>query len=298
MTVAQQVRERRRLSGAQEAAEQAASELQQGNLQQAEESEREVEQELRQTRDRLEEEEEQYQELRQEELLFQIAEEVDQMLTTHREQMTATREAHLGRAGAARVDRRTRVKLRAIAREEEALGLRAEEIAEKLEEEGVMVFHEIVRNVESDLVRVARDMGETGGYQSGDRVQALQEDVENSLEWLEEALKDEMQRREQEQEEQEQQDQGDQQQSPTPLVPDVAELKLLRRMEVDLLEQLDQIRDLHPELADPDHEPDPLLMEELSRLAYKHRRVAELFREFRRRLGVPEPVGDGTGGED
>ena len=48
-----------------------------------------------------------------------------QMLTTHREQMTATREAHLGRAGAARVDRRTRVKLRAIAREEEAVAARA-----------------------------------------------------------------------------------------------------------------------------------------------------------------------------
>jgi hypothetical protein len=46
--------------------------------------------------------------------------------------------------------------------------------------------------------------------------------------------------------------------------------------------------DLHPELADED--VDPLLLEDISRLARRHERVYELFRGFRQRIGVPDPI--------
>jgi hypothetical protein len=72
-------------------------------------------------------------------------------------------------------------------------------------------------------------------------------------------------------------------------VPDAAELRLLKKLEQDVLERLAQLQELHPELEDPDAELDPLLLEELTRLAYQHRRVGELFEYFRRRLGVPDP---------
>jgi hypothetical protein len=63
----------------------------------------------------------------------------------------------------------------------------------------------------------------------------------------------------------------------------------LKKLEEGVLERLAQIQALHPELADPDAELNPLLLEELTRLAYQHRRVGELFQYFRRRLGVPDP---------
>ncbi|MEO2146002.1 MAG: hypothetical protein ABGY32_08905, partial [bacterium] len=230
-----------------------------------------------------------YQRLRQEELLFQIKSEVEAMRTSHSEQMKATLSADEARAGSRNVSRRTRITLRSIAREEDAVGARAKKVADALEEEGVLVFHEIMRNIESDLTRIVRDMGEGGGYQSGAHLQALQNDVLQSLDWLAGALKDEMERREQEQQEQQEQEEQEPSDDTPPLVPDAAELRLLKKLEEDVLERLTQLQMLHPELKDPDAELDPLLLEELTRLAYQHRRVGELFEYFRRRLGVPDP---------
>jgi hypothetical protein len=69
-------------------------------------------------------------------------------------------------------------------------------------------------------------------------------------------------------------------------------------MEVDVLDRLQQLVQLHPELEDPDVELDPLLLEDISRLAYYHRRIAELFKLFRERLGVPAPPGGDGESED
>jgi len=71
-------------------------------------------------------------------------------------------------------------------------------------------------------------------------------------------------------------------------VPDVAELKLLRRMEVDILDGIDQMRLLHPELAEG-KVPDSLIYEDIARLAVRHQKTTELFSQFRKRLGIPDP---------
>ncbi|MGK0218175.1 MAG: hypothetical protein ACI9HE_001663 [Planctomycetota bacterium] len=252
------------------------------DLSEAVEEERETERKIDEALAELEEEEQQYQELRQEELLFQIAEEVEAMLVPHREQMAATSELDASREGT-RVTRALRVRLRGIAREEEAILARATKVADALEGEGVIVFHEIVRNVEADLVRIVRSLGES--YSSGDRVQALQEDVLTSLEWLEAALRQELEDREQQESEPPPPSEGEPQEPP--LVPDVAELKLLRQLETEVLARIQQFVDLHPELRDPEIQPNPLVLEDISRLAYRHRRVAELFSMFRERLGIP-----------
>ena len=36
-------------------------------------------------------------------------------------------------------------------------------------------------------------------------------------------------------------------------------------------------------------EVDPLLLEDISRLAFRHERTSELFEGFRKRLGLPDP---------
>ena len=142
--------------------------------------------------------------------------------------------------------------------------------------------------METDLARIVRELGES--HRSGPRVQALQQDVETSLVWLETALREEMQEREQ-QEQQEQQQQEQQDQGEQPLVPDVAELKLLRQLQVQVLERKQQILHLHPELGQEDAEVDPFVLEDFSRLAYKQRRLIQLWTMFRERLGIPGPEG-------
>ncbi len=257
--------------------------LSQGQLDQATRQEEQTEREIRDALEDLKEEEEQYQQLRQEELLFRVTEEVDAMLTLLAEQQRATKEIHTARAGRTRISRSDRVQLRNVGREFESIGQRATKVREAIENEGVYVFAEVVRNVETDLARIARDMGENGGYQSGERVQAVQADVHRNLTWLQEALKKELSER------QEGPPGGSGPQPPPPLVPDVAELKLLRMMEVEVLAKIQQQLTLHPELSGPTEDIDPLVLEDISRLAYQHNRVSELFTLFRKRLEIPGP---------
>jgi hypothetical protein len=280
------------LSKAASSASEASDSLQEGNLDQAQQQEEQTEQEIREALDDLEEEEEQYQRLRQEELLFRVAEEVQAMLEMLEEQMRATKEINASREGRTRVSRSDRVRLRNTSREFEAIAQRANQVRSAIAKEGVAVFAEIVRNVEADLVRIARDMGEGGGYQSGERIQALQEDVHRNLVWLKDALDKELGERQQEEEEPPPSGGGGSgPQQPQPLVPDVAELKLLRMMEVELIAKLEQQLQLHPELAGPTEDLDPLLLEDISRLAYQHNRISELFTLFRERLEIPAPPG-------
>lgn len=272
------------LGAAASSAGQASESLQEGNLDQAQQQEEQTEQQIREALGDLEEEEEQYQRLRQEELLFRVAEEVQAMIEMLAEQMRATQEIDASRAGRTRVSRSDRVRLRNTAREFEAIAQRASQVRSAIAKEGVAVFAEIVRNVESDLVRIARDMGEGGGYQSGERVQALQDDVHRNLIWLKDALEKELSERQQGQ-----QAGGSGPQQDPPLVPDVAELKLLRMMEVEVIAKLEQQLQLHPELAGPTEDLNPLLLEDISRLAYQHNRISELFTLFRERLEIPAP---------
>ncbi|HIF41041.1 MAG TPA: hypothetical protein EYQ74_08080 [Planctomycetes bacterium] len=278
------------LEKAASSASEASESLEEGDLNQAQQQEEQTEQQIREALDDLEEEEEQYQRLRQEELLFRVAEEVQAMLEMLEEQMRATQEIDASREGRTRVSRSDRVRLRNTSREFEAIAQRASQVRSAIAQEGVAVFAEIVRNVETDLVRIARDMGEGGGYQSGERIQALQEDVHRNLIWLKDALEKELSERQQEQEPPPPGG-GSAPQPPPPLVPDVAELKLLRMMEVEVLAKLEQQLQLHPELAGPTEELDPLLLEDISRLAYQHNRISELFTLFRERLEIPAPPG-------
>jgi hypothetical protein len=190
------------------------------------------------------------------------------------------------RAGAAAPSRAQKMRLRRIAREEGVLGTRAQELAGAIEKEGTKVAAGLLAGVASDLARLAQEMGEEGDYQTGERVQGLQRDVEEALLWLLDALRAEQARRQNER--QNQGSQGEKQEGDPPLIPDSTELKLLRRMEIELRESLDGLRALHPELTEAD-ELDPMLLRDLARLAGRHERLTELFRDLRTRVGIPPP---------
>ena len=277
---------------AQEAAQEASEALSQNDLSEAEDREEEAEQELRRTQDQLEEEEEQYQRLRQEEALFRIAEEVRALAEGHLEQMRQLAELDAERPERSDPTRAQKLRLRRISRDEGAHASRAGEIAEAIEAEQALVTAQLMRDIQDDMERIARDISQEGGFQTGDRVQARGRDVLENLEWLAEALRQEQQRRQQDQQQQQQQQQ--QQNQPPPLVPDATELKLLRRMEIDLQESVRELRSLYPELKEA-AAADEMVLEDITRLAVRHERITALFQAMRERLGLEAPAGSGEG---
>ncbi len=179
--------------------------------------------------------------------------------------------------------------MRGIAREEESLASRAAEIADAIGKEGADVAGRLLSNVSSDLGRIARDISAEGDYQTGERVQGLQRDVEEALLWLLDALRAEQARRQNEAGDQKTPGQQAQDQRQT-LIPDSAELKLLRRMEIDLQQSVEQMMRLYPELGeDAEVELDPLLLSDVARLAARHQQITELFQSLRERVGIPAP---------
>ncbi len=279
-----------KLQQASESAGEAGEQLDRGELDDAEQSEEDVQKELEQAVKKLEEEEEKYEQLRQEELLFKIIEEVQSATDNHATQMAATREVNELIADRDSPSRSQKIRLRKIAREEEAIAERIDELANALEEERSMVFAVLLRQARDDLNDIALDLGATGDFDTGIRTQSRQQDVEEALEWLLEALHQEQQRREEEAKQEEEQQQQEQEESENRLVPDAAELKLLRRMEVDIQSSVERLIVLYPELSEmaPD-EINPLILEDINRLALKHERTSELFTIFRARLGIPDP---------
>ncbi len=288
------------LSQAQKSAAQAKQSLDQGKLDKAGEQEKQTEQAIQQAIDELKQEEEQYQKLRNEELLFQIAEEIEAVREPHQAAMESTIALHKERQPGAKATRGEKLRLRKISRQEGALQERVGQLQEAIEKENSLVFSELFNRIEQDLAKIKKSMSDAGGYQSGPRVQALQADVARDLGWLAEALAEE--------EEKEEPKDGE---APPPekpdgenrLVPDVAELKLLSRMEVDVLDNVEELLVIYPELASGG-DIDPLLLEEIQRLGHRHERTTNLFKQFRERLGIEvppalkEPAKDASGGTE
>ena len=281
-----------KLDEAAESAGEAAESLQQEQLDEAAEKEEETQKKIEEALEDLEEEEEQYESLRQEELLFRIAEEVSEIRALHATASLETREVHESRGESTRVSRSMRIRLRNIAREEEALASRIDSIVEAITAEGTLVFAEVLDRASRDLSRIAKDLGDSGNYDAGPRTQALQSDVENGLGWLEEALRDELDRRSEEQQQQEQEQEQQQGEEKQQLVPDVAELKLLQKLETEVLDRIDQVRQLYPQI-DEGGELDPLVRRDLLRLATRSERIHQLFRGMRQRLGIEMDGPDG-----
>lgn len=287
------------LEQAAEASRNAQRALEQGDLEEAQQQEQEAQRQMQQANAELGQEEEQYQKLRAEELLFRIAEEVRVLAAEHQKQIAATVEVDAQRKAGDKPTHTQRLRLRKISQAEGTLAARSGEIQKAIAAEQSLVFAEVLDQVRRDLERIARDLGETGDWQSGERVQGLQEDVAGNLKWLAEALDDEKERRRQENQEQQGGDQGGQNQrddGTERLVPDAAELKMLRRLELEALTSLENLRRLHPEI-DGGETVDRLVLEDVARLAYRHQRTAELFQKFRKRLGLPDPgAADGSKG--
>ena len=285
-----------KIEAAQKTAQEASEALENGDLSTAEEKHREVESQLQDAEDELTAEEEKYQQLRAEEVLIQITQEIQAMQATHKAQLVEVEEIETSRGGAA-ASRSQKVRLLRIAREEELLAQKAIELTAALSGEGSIVFASAMDEIRDDLERAAVALGADspqGGYDSGWRTQSLMQDADRLLAWLFQALTDEAKRR---QDEQEQPESGQDEQSQPEseggepenrLVPSQAELRLLRSMEMDVQSSLQQTLDAYPELIEMDPaDVDPLILEDIMRLAERHNRITKLFTQVAAALGVP-----------
>ena len=278
------------LQAAERSMQRAERSLQEDDLAAAEEAEREAEKHLEEAERELQEEEERYEDLRQEELLYRVREELMAM----RERSTAL-ESEVARidrerGGETRIPRRLRPDVARASDEAKAIGEANSEALTKLEEDSSPVFPWLLEKNGDDLERIADELSgrvpETGEF-----TQFLVADVVGRYSQLLDALEEEVDRRRKEQEQKQQQDgqQGPQQDPPQSLIPPVAELVLLQKLQEDLIQDMRGLRARSDEVGE---EMGAARRRLLERMGHYQEEVFELFDTLLRQQGVdPEELG-------
>ena len=237
------------LQDASEKMEQAAENLDQGNPDEAEQNQEEALAKLQQQEEELREEEESLEELKREQELVSLVKELTETKDAQLEINTATAAVQRERP-AGRLSRRRRASLQRmvepLARQEGDLSDKVITLIGRLEEESSRVFTFMLKNVSADMQQV-RDLLlelETDSF-----TQFLQKgvvvDIERMIASLEEQLEVmKRQRQQQEQQQQEQQQQQQPQQQNEALVSMLAELLMLKNLQLEINRQTGQLEDL------------------------------------------------------
>ncbi len=276
------------LEQAAQSAGQAGQSLQQGDSESAGKKEDETRRKLEEARKKVARKRDHYLSLRQEELLLNMKQELEKLLAAHQEVRRETKDIDLRiqeRNGL--VGRATRRALRRLASKEKDLAGTCTFIRKTLEKEGSLVFSRVLLEAGQDLEEIARLLTSRPPV-TGDLVQGIQEDVALHLGQLLGALKKEVARR--------------RKAPPRPssnrgprkkkLVPDVAELKMLKALQEDLMKRT---RNLQEEAGVPGGES--LLQAEIERLANRQNDLNQVFKEFLKKIGIGKPAPGGTPGK-
>lgn len=296
LELAQRLKERpnvprpRSLDDAVQSARRAEEALDEGDLDTAEVQEEKTEKFLDTASEEIEKEQRRFLRLKQEELLFRVGEELAAMEKEHDQVRRETGEIDsMRRSGD--LPRAERVRVLRLSRSERALAERAATIAEALEKEETRVFADSMRACEEDLTRVGELMGEDP-YRTDSFVRVIQDDVAKRVSRLKDALRNEAKRRRDNPQERNDQNQGNGGQGKPPLVPGIAELKMLKLLEDDLAERTLRLL----EMAKHSEGFDSLLRSELNRLASRHSRLTELFVGFKTQLDLEGEDSEAGGG--
>jgi len=176
--------------------------------------------------------------------------------------------------------------------EEKDLGTRSETLRATLEQDGAVAFAFALQSCRDDLSSVAEMLADE---QTGELVQTLQGDVSRKLQDLIAVLDDEVERRRNAKKEES--PPGSQaQQGPPPLVPQVAELLLIQRMEQAALARLENFIRLNP--VDQVDGLGPVERQLLERWALEHVKVTELFESMLPKPGEAAPAEGADAGKE
>ncbi len=271
------------LQQAAQAGKRAHEAMEKGEPEDTDEQQQQAEAALERAREALEEERDRYMDLRQEELLFKIREELEQFLTKQVAITQLTLEGAKELTDTSRMTRPLRRRLNELAEREQELVARSTFMAEALRKEEEIVYSQVLGSIGDDLADVARRMSGTQP-DPGEYTQTVQQDAQERLTDLIDALKREQQRRQQEQQQQQQQQQqkGRNQQGRKPLVPFRAELQMLKKLEEDVLRRLDRLQQVVRSAgADGVSDTDLMLVE---RLGHRHAAITRTFLQIKAKL--------------
>ncbi|MEZ5989163.1 MAG: hypothetical protein R3F30_08580 [Planctomycetota bacterium] len=286
-------------------AQQAQEQMQRGDPEEADQAQQRTREELDKARQELEKERDQYLRLRQEELLFKISDEVEQLIAKQTEIQQQTLSLKSQQPADGKLPRGLRSQLRQLGRREGELAEKTRFLADNLEKEQTLVFTFVLEQLTGDLEDLAGRLGERTP-EIDDAVLDLQAEVLEQMKWLLGALRDQLRQKQQERQQEQGQQQDQQQQGENTnegdrkkrLIPDRAELMLLRRLELEAQARIQQMLELEKALGGdfPD-----VGKSRLERLAHWHAKVSDLFRQFVEQRGLsldgPKPEGHGDGGD-
>lgn len=273
----------------------ASSKLRTGDTQEAGRQQEDAAKQLEQAAQKLSGAADDYEQLRQDELLFRVGEELKGLLDRQKAVSAETKELDTASAGAERLSRSQRRTVVRLADEEKDLSTHSESVRATLEQDGAMAFAFGLARCRDDLSSAAQMLADE---ETGEFLQTIQGDVESQLEDLLAVLDAEIERRRNAEvsppEPGGQGGQGGGQQVPK-LVPKVAELLLIQRMEQGALARLDNFIRLNP--AGEEGGLGPVERKLLERWSLEHIKVTELFESMVRKPGgAPQPLevqGDG-----
>ena len=197
------------------------------------------------------------------------------------------------------LSRHLRRSLNNLGRQEQELADKCEYVRTALEEERALVFSHALRANQEDLEEVARRLAGRRPEVS-DVTVLMQEDVESRTVKLIEALERERERRAQEREGGgQQQEQGQNRDAKEPLVPVLAELEMLKTMELEMMARTRQMQQLVADRGgDGVTELETVLIE---RLGHRHHAVTEIFLQLKSQLeqalAPPEETVEGQEGK-
>jgi hypothetical protein len=291
---------------AQQAAEQAADAarkarraLDQADADETREQQEKARQKLQEAAEQLDEEKDRYQDLRQEELLFKMKAELTAFLERQQPITAQTLEAQQ-QAEREALSRPARRKLNQLGEEEQELAGKIGVLVAALSEEGNLVYRAVLDANLEDLREIARRLGGRAP-DPGRFTTLMQQDVERRSQELLAALERERQRREQEKKDQEQQKKQDGQDSKNRFNPQreklvglIAELEMLKSLQLDTAKTTDNQRLLIEARSDEViSEAEVALVE---RLSHRHAEISRLFAQIK--AGIEQTLQQGQGEEE
>jgi len=258
----------------------ASAALQGEQAQEAETDMDEAKKHLEKAQKDLAREETKYQNIRQQEVLFRVRQALEAVKADQDAVNGETAEFDMNRDGARRLNRLERKTIRALAQRELDVRVKAVEIKEKLEEDDATVFSWVLDRNMQDLDEVADCLNR---QKTDPLVQNIQQDISDRFGELIETLKLEMKRRSEAMEESSESSSDQQSPQKNPLIPPVAELLMIKRLEENALRRLNEFVRLNPDLLEAGAEPMAIQM--LERLGYRHANITELFTRMVERAG-------------
>lgn len=226
---------------------------------------------LEQAKREIEQEKWKYENLRQEEVIFNLTGQITEIEKAQTEILNSTKELNekITKFG---ITRRDLIALKKLEGDQSGLVTEVDKIIEVLTKEDSQIFNWVFKRIKVSMDEAAKNLR---GKDTGILTQSLQKEVVDRLNKLLTALKEEQKRRKEENQQQSPQDENNMQQKPQ-ILPPIAELKMIRDIQMDIKDRTKRIFDTVKE----QNTIDDLSRRRLERLGHEEGDLADMTKRF------------------